>query len=292
VTLYQYSDSEKTEHILKHGMDKPILWIYLNNSDVNSRSWADFMARSGNAINLPFLNLCYKSIVKKNSETYRVEVIGGLQDLAVRLGGWEALPTPLRNAEAVVREPELNWIRAAVLAKWGGLWVSPSVVSIAPFGPLPTKKVVFFGVDPDPMYSRGTDVPALSVIWSPKPDHPLWVEWEEKVRARLERRGGGAEFRHDEKSDTAAALRGYPDDCVILQNVEASRKGPARRRLELEDLLSSGGFKLALSKEVKYVPIPYPEILERSNFGWFLQMSETQILNSDLAISDIFRGAV
>jgi hypothetical protein len=292
VALYQNSDYMKSQHILKTGMDKPILWIYLNNSDVNSRSWADFMGRSGDAINLPFLNLCYKSIVKKNSDIYRVEVIGGLQDLAVRLGGWEALPIPLRNAEAVVREPELNWIRSAVLAKWGGLWVSPSVVCVAPFGPLPTKKVVFFGVDPDPMYSKPSDVPALNVIWSPKPAHPMWVEQEARVRARLDRRGGGAEFRHDEKSDIAGMLAKHASECVILQNVEASRKGAARRRLELEDLLATGGFKLALSPEVKYVPIPFPEILERSNFGWFLQMSEDQILGSDLVISDLFRAGL
>jgi hypothetical protein len=289
---YQYSDNKSVETILNEGMDKPILWIYVNNSDINSRSWADFMARSGDVMNLPFLNLCYKTIVKQNSAVYRVEVIGGLQDLAQRLGGWKALPTPLQNAEAVVREPELNWIRAAVLAKWGGLWMSPSLVSTSPIGPLPSKRVVFFGVDTDPMYSRYTDVPSLNVIWSPQPNHPVWVVWEERVRDRLERRTGGAEFRHDEKTDTAFILKKYGEECVVVQTAEASRKGSAGRRLELEDLLAAGGFKLALTPEVKYVPIAYPEILERSAFGWFLRMSEEQIINSDLVISDVFRKAL
>jgi hypothetical protein len=77
-----------------------------------------------------------------------------------------------------------------------------------------------------------------------------------------------------------------------VQAAEASRKGAAGRRLELEDLLAAGGFKLALSPEVKYVPIPYPEILERSAFGWFLRMSEEQIMDGTLVISDVFQRAL
>ena len=38
-----------------------------------------------------------------------------------------------------------------------------------------------------------------------------------------------------------------------------------------------------------YVPVAYPEITERRAFGWFLRMSEEQILESDLAISTLFR---
>lgn len=65
------------KNLLKRGLDKPVIWLYYDTSDVNSRTWGDFGARSSRVLNLPFLNLCYQTIVHQNKEIYRVEVIGG-----------------------------------------------------------------------------------------------------------------------------------------------------------------------------------------------------------------------
>jgi hypothetical protein len=288
-------DAMQDVNNLDKGMDKPILWIYVNDSDVNSRYWSDFGARSSRVLNVPFLNICYERTVKANAGDYRIEVISGLADLAVRLGGWEALPTPLRNAQTVVREPELNWIRATVLAKWGGLWVAPSTVFLKPMGPLPKDKVVFFGTDDDVTLAGkgGTPVPALRVVWSPEPSNPLWVTWEQKVRDRLERRSGGSEFRHDEKSDTADAIHQYANSVDVRPGAELARH-VSGKRIQLEDILAAGQegtvpFKLG---DAVYMPVPWPEILERRAFGWFLRLSEDQILNSDLAITWVLHRVI
>jgi hypothetical protein len=296
----QSDDPIQDRHIMKRGMNMPVLWLYVNNSEVNARSWADFEARSSRVMNLPFLNLCYESCVKANGQHYRVEVIGGLSDLAVRLGGWEALPTPLQNPEAMVNEPELNWIRAAVLAKFGGLWASPALIWLEPMGPLPEKQIVLFGSDDQVSFvgSGGTDAPALRVAWSPAPEHPVWVDWEQKVRTRLEKRAGGSEFRRDEMSDAVdalrlAAARGEPIE--VRPTAELTRKGAAGRRIQCEDLLASGDvadLPFKLTREAVYVPIPWPELKERRAFGWFLRMSEDQIMDSDMAVSHLFRAAL
>ena len=280
---------------LKRGSKLPVLWVYLNNSDVNSRSWYDFMGRSSRAINIPFLNLCYETIVKHNMAHYRVEVISGLADLAGRLGGWEALPEPMRNPDTFVKEPELNWIRAAVLAKFGGLWVSPSTIWIGDLKPLPADKVVFFGMNIEETYATTTSVPAFDVAWSPKPQHPVWVAWERAVKKRLNFRTGGSEFRHDERGDFADALKTFPDEIQIVRVPEISRKGANRRRVELEDLIGATGSTHAtfdIPKDAVYLPIPLAELLEREKFGWFLRMSEDQIMESDMVISHLFRKAL
>jgi hypothetical protein len=287
-------DPLQEKEFMTKGMDKPVAWMYYNTSDVNSRNWYDFGARSTRVINVPFLNLCYEAAVKQLSDTYRVEVIGGLSDLADRLGGWNQLPTPLQNPNKIVNEPELNWIRAAVLAKWGGLWVSPSTVWIKPLGPLPKEKVVFFGTDTDVSFagSSGTGVPGLRVVWSPQAQHPLWTSWERKARARLERRSGGSEFRQDEKSDTADALAEFTQTTVVLPTAELGRKGGAGKRIQLEDLLMAGqegNLPFDIKCDAVYAFLPWPEVQRRSNFGWFLRMSEDQILNSDLVVSWIFK---
>ena len=38
---------------------------------------------------------------------------------------------------------------------------------------------------------------------------------------------------------------------------------------------------------VIYVPMPWPELRDRRAFGWFLRLSETQIMESDLVIRDL-----
>jgi hypothetical protein len=293
-------DPIQDRHILKHGQELPTLWIFLNDSEVNSRHWTGFEERSSRVINLPFLNLCYQTCVKANGRDYRIEVIGGLSDLAVRLGGWGQLPTSLQNPIAPVREPELNWIRAAVLAKWGGLWVSPATIWLKPMGPLPKDKVVLFGSDDEVSFvgDGGTDAPSLRVAWSPIPEHPIWATWEQKVRTRLEKRAGGAEFRRDEMADAVDAIRQGKErgDCVELRPMaELTRKGAAGRRIQLEDLLAAGQegeLPFATRAETVYVPIPWPELQERRAFGWFLRMSEEQILESDLAVSWLFRRVI
>lgn len=291
------TDPLQDRHLLRRGDELPCLWIYVNESEVNSRFWTDFGARGSRVLNVPMLNLCYESCVKANGTTYRVEVIGGLSDLAVRLGGWGTLPTPLQNKDAVIREPELNWIRAAVLAKWGGLWVDPATIWLNPVGELPKDRLVFFGSDDEVSFvgSAGTPAPSLRVIWSPAPEMPSLVAWEARARARLDARGGGSEFRRDSMSDAVDALRacaraGTPAE--VRPTAELTRKGSAGRRIELEDLLAAGQegvLPFAVTEDTIYVPLPWPEVKERRAFGWFLRMSEEQVLESDLAVSHLFR---
>ena len=121
---------EITKETLQVGLSRPTIWVFLNDSDTNSRSWSDFMARSSSAINIPILNLFYQTITKHNGDKYRIEVVGGLQRVAELMGGWEKLPTLMRNPKARINGPEEDWIRTALLAKYGGLWLSPSVVCL------------------------------------------------------------------------------------------------------------------------------------------------------------------
>lgn len=286
----------KNRKLLETGMNLPVIWIYLDNSDVNSRAWGDFMGRSSRVINLPFLNLCYQSIVMKNKDKYRVEVIGGLSDLAIRLGGVQNLPVPLQNPLASVGEAEFNWIRAAILKKYGGLFLHPASISLKGFGDLPSDKVVFFGTDETETRSgpKGTAAPGLRCIWSPKPEHPLFVQWEEKARTRIEKRGGGQEFRGDEKWDARQLAGEFVNDVVYMPYVELSRHKNGKR-IQLEDLMAAGQqdmLPFVLTEQAAYLPVPWPELRDRRVFGWFLRMSEEQILESDLVISSVFRSAL
>jgi len=279
------------KNLLKKGIkENNTLWLYYDQSDVNSRWWADFGARSSRVLNVPFLNLCYQSIANNTSKHYNIRVLAGLSDVAVALGGWEHLPKSLQNPIAVVGEAELNYLRATILRRFGGLWVNPSTIFIKQ---LPNfcdenKKVILFGTNKDETYSdaKGTPAPGTDIMYSPKKDHPLFEYLEKVSRSRLDRNEGGKQFRRDINWDLRQVLHDFQDSIDYYPELEFARKADGRR-IQLEDLLSTN--IIPLNPTSLYAPVDWTELQERRNFGWFLRMSEDQILESDLLISKLFK---
>ena len=281
-----YNIFEKRELILI-GTKNPTLWLYYDQSEVNTRWWSDFGARSSRVLNTPFLNLCYESIVLNNGQTYNIKVLSGLSDVALLLGGWSSLPKALQNPIAPVGEAELNYLRARILRQFGGLWVNPSSIF---FKPLPDfseqENVVVFGTDKDESYAdkSGTSVPGTDMIYSPA-ENTLMIYLEEESRKRIDKREGGKQFRKDIKWDMLSIMTDFPDSITYIPEFEFARK-PDGRRIQLEDLLSSS--TIPIIKTAIYAPLDYKELQTRSNFAWFLRMSEDQILGDNLFVSKLF----
>jgi len=276
------------KHLLEKGMEKPVIWLYYDTSDVNSREWLDFGSRSTRALNIPFLNLCYESIVHQNKDLYRIEVIGGLAGAAELLGGWEQLPPGLRDPISPVNEAELNYLRTAILAKYGGLWLEPYCVCLKPFGKLPEDKTVFFGTDLDESYAgtAGTNVPGFRAIWTPKANHPMFTEWASVCYERVAKKRGGEQIRGDVKWDFVRFTNEYVQTGLVVDPAAEGMRKKNGKRIQLEDLLASTDGKLPfdLCSYTTYVPFPWRELTDREMFGWFLRMSEAQIMDSDLAV--------
>ena len=251
------------KHLLKRGMEKPPIWLYYDTSDVNSRLWTDFGARSSRALNMPFLNLCYETIVKQNHQDYRIEVIGGLSGVAELLGGWDQLPPGLRDPIAPVNEAELNYIRAAILAKYGGLWLTPYCVCLKGFGKLPENKTVFFGTDLDETYAgpAGTTVPGFRAVWSPYPNHPMSKEWMEVTYARIAQKRGGDQIRGDAKWDFVRFTTEFVNTGIVVDPAAEGMRKKDGRRIQLEDLLAAGtdgNLPFDTCAYTVYIPFPWP----------------------------------
>lgn len=284
----------EAKDLFKRGMNLPAIWIFYDTSIPSARLSADFSSRSSRALALPFLNLCYESIAKQNGSQYRIEAISGLAGLAEKLGGWDQLPNKLQNPLVTLEPADFAWIRASILNKYGGLWVAPATICLKPFGSLPNKPV-FFGTDPDESFSgtAGTNVPNFQVAWSPVPNHPFWAGWEAKSKNRLDTSGGGDTARGDHKWEYIALANMNPD-IEVRPMAEVGRKGASGKRIQIEDLLAAGQEGVApfeIGPLGIYVPLPWPELRDRRAFGWFLKMSESQIAESDLVISDLFHKA-
>jgi hypothetical protein len=273
---------------------KPPLWLFYDLSEVNSRWWMDFMGRSSRAINLPYLNLCYQTIVKHGSN-YDIRVLSGLEDIANMLGGWEKLPSKLRDVRAPIGVAEKAWIRATVLEKEGGLWLEPSVIAMSQI-PLPEgNKVIFYGTDADQLYiKQGTEggAPSFQGIFSPRAGHPVIQKMLEMVSGgRLD--GGGKQIRKDDVWDYSVACADKAM-CGAGAKITLDRKANGKR-IELEDFLATvdgipSPFKVPAN--TVFIPLPAREILDFRSYGWFARMSEEQILDAPLAISALFNKAL
>lgn len=285
------------KNLLKRDTDKPVIWLYYDNSDINSRQWMDFGSRSSRALNIPFLNLAYESIVKQNKDHYRVEVIGGLSGIAELLGGWDQLPPGLRDPISPVNEAELNYIRTTILAKYGGLWLSPYTVCLKGFGILPKDKTVFFGTDLDETYSgsAGTVVPGFRALWSPTPDHPMFKEWSAVCYERVAKKRGGEQIRGDAKWDFIRFSQEYVHTGIVVDPSAEGMRKKNGKRIQLEDLLATGtdgNLPFDLCSYTVYVPFPWTELRDREIFGWFLRMSEKQIMESDIAVKYLLQQSL
>jgi hypothetical protein len=271
---------------LKIGLTYPKIWLYYNDSEVNAREWADFGARSSHVLNIPILNLFYQSIVEANRD-YKVEVINGLTGVKELLGE-DALPINLRRYGASVNVAEEDWIRTAVLAKFGGLWLSPSVVALKGFGPLPADKIVAFGTDDVPMYS--SSCPGFRALWVPRASHPLMVKWEQVIKNRLDTQLGGLQVRGDAKSDWMNMFS-ERDDVLLSKNEELSRNPKSHKKLELEDIFATsvGTPRFETPCNAVYLVVPFKDLMDRRQFGWVLKSSEQEILESELVISTMLR---
>ena len=277
--------------LLKRGLNTPTVWIFVNDTDVNSRWWADFGARSSRVYNMPFLNLCYQTIVRACGEKYHVEVIGGLADAEARLG---YLPTPMRNKRIPLRQEEMTYLKVAFLEKFGGLWMGPASICLKALPELPKDRVVLFGSDPLETYAgpEGTVMPNQHAMWSPVAHHPFFAKWKSLLEPRVEEQHGGREIRNDSRWDSLFSGNGR-QDVTMMPNAELTRKAGGRR-LELEDLLAAGtegDLPFEIHPETVYVPFPWPELLERRMYGWFLRLSEEQVMESDLAVTHLFKKA-
>ena len=280
--------TEITPELLTKGTERPPLWVFYNNSQVNSRQWSDFGARSSRVLNIPILNLFYQTIVAANGDEYRVEVIGGLQGVASLLGV-EAMPKRLQSLTANVGTAEEDWIRTAILAKFGGLWLSPSVLCVKGFGCLPDNKLIVFGQDDVPMY--GTSVPGFRAMWAPAPGNQHLVAWEARCRERLNTKVGGLQVRGDAKSDWFDLCHGK-EDVEFRPYDELSRNSKTQKKLQLEDIFATwmhGDLPFEIPDCVKYIVVPYNDMTIRTAFGWILASSEEQILESDLVVSNILK---
>jgi hypothetical protein len=280
---------------------RPIIWVYVDDSDVNMRFWSDYGSpagraefpqggRSSEALNIPFLNLCYGTIQVGAGSNYRVELISGVADAIQKLGGAGHVPDRLLGAK-VLTPLDMTYIRTAILERYGGLWAPLSSIFLRPVPVLPADSVVFFGTYKGDTYSGVGGSPGNAYIWSPRAGHPMMVRWADMLQRRMEEENGGSWVRGSDAQDMAAFLQ---DGSAVASATAVLDRKPNGKTIGIEDWMShgtGGDLPFVLNTDAFVAHVDYEELVRRRAYGWFLKLGEEEILGSDLVISHVLRSA-
>ena len=269
------------------GSSRPKIWWILDDSQLNSRQWLDWGARTTHEPNEPYLKIGYKRAHNMAGDAFDLEPVIGRVDTHRKLEAAGCVIPP--DADRAPPAIWLAWCRAAFLTYHGGLWLDGSVLPTGTTAELTQrlagKDVLAFGVDPDDEKIAGP-----SAGWSARPHHPAWTNIEHELRAVID--AGDQSWSSIEFSETMRnAWNRHAATIPIDRKAEASRDAYGRR-LELDTLLTETDWVSGSTKGSLWLPLPDGrDRLERATpYLWFLRMSEEQIFEGNFYWSKVARS--
>ena len=268
-------------------------WWVVDNSQVNSRQWLDFGNRSTRQPNEPYLALCLERAKAALSDQFDLQVLVGREAVYRVLGSSEDFCAKQRSIPPVLW---LAWCRAALLSRFGGLWMDGSVLILpAASGSrlkarLEGKSVLMFGTDAEENLASGSAAAGASAGWSAAPHHPMWTGLERDLTALIDQgppSWSSVEARRGLRSLWDKHCSGMTG---IDREIEVGRD-PYGRRLELETLLGSTELPL-ISEGGMWLILPDGrDGLERASpWLWFTRLSRAQILESKFVWAKLASG--
>ena len=264
---------------------RPKIWWVLDDSQLNSRQWLDWGARTTHEPNEPYLKICLRKAKAMTSDIFELQpVIGRVAAHQVLSEAGCMIPPDADRAPPALW---LSWCRAAFLTHVGGLWLDGSVLPLGTGGDLHrrlvAKDVLAFGVDPDEGLSAVESTSPMagpSAGWSTKTHHPVWVGLERDFRALIDSGDASWSAAECRRAARFAWDRHAAGAITIDRKAEASRDQYGRR-LEIDTLLGESEW-IGSTEGAQWLPLPDGrDKLERSSpWLWFLRLSESQIAES------------
>jgi len=268
--------------------EKPVIWWLVDDSQLNSRQWLDWGARTTHEPNEPYLKVCLRRAKVMAGTLFTLEPVIGRVAAHERLQAAGChIPPDADRAPPVLW---LAWCRAAFLTHLGGLWVDGSVLPLSSgtaanlHRHIVDAAVLTFGVDPDEGLSVAESTSPMagpSAGWSREPHHPMWTGMERDFRALIDVGDQSWSSGECRRAARYAWDRHCAGITAIDRTAEASRDRYGRR-LELDTLLGDSEWVDGSVKGALWLPLPDGrDRLERSTpWLWFLRMSEQQIQES------------
>jgi len=264
---------------------KPIIWVHIE-YNYNSRNWSSFGSRSSYELNMPYIYLTLQTIVNKCGEDFHICI---LDDYSFQ----KILPDYNIELDKVgdpIRKHLRNVSLLKVLHQYGGILMENSFICMKSLKPvqdiIESNNKPIVGEFINRSYSSNLDVfsPSMKLIGC-KQNCPViqnLIEFMEVVNKR-----------DNTMSQTFENIIGSWLENNINNNnftyILGEQLGTRinNKPILIDDLLIDSNLKDNLDKNTLMVYIDRDELLNRTNFNWFVRLSPEQIFNSYNNISDL-----
>jgi hypothetical protein len=273
---------------------KPTIWWYVDDNQVNVKHWLSFEDRATREPTEPYLKVCLKRAQEKWSGDFQVVPVIGREQALAHLKKVGA-PVP-EGAERCPPALWMAWIRCAMLAHLGGLWMDGSVLPIGTSTELRRRlsndNALTFGSDPDEELVSQTDVQVnatqsgaaagTSAGWASVPGHPMWVGLTRDISKVIA--SGDPSWTAFEARRALRSL--WDKHCSGMTRVDRSAevsRDQYGKRLNNEDLFEKTEWPSGSTKGGLWIPLPNgrDKLEMASAFLWFTRLSEEQIAESE-----------
>lgn len=270
---------------------KPTIWWYVDDYQVNTKEWMSFEDRATREPNEPYLKLCLRKADRLWSDDFVIQpVIGRAAALGLLQKAGATIPA---GAERCPPALWMAWVRCAMLAHLGGLWLDGSVLPLASGTAvrqrLVNHTVLTFGADADEELAsaaqdgkEGGPAAGRSAGWAAVPGHPMWVGLAGDIGAVIQE--GDQSWSSFEARRSLRFL--WSKHCSGMTRVD--RKAEVSRsiygkRLQYEDLFELTEWPTGSLEKGLWLPLPdgRDKLEMASPFLWFTRLSEAQIAESE-----------
>ena len=285
-----------------YGLNKPKIWIH-STFEYNSRAWESFYSRSSKELNQPYLNITIKSIIDKCGHDFHICLISD-DTFSKLLPSWDI------NVSQVA-EPMRHHMRELGMAQlvyhYGGMVVPNSMLCLKNLTDffntaVAASKSGFFVTETINVYEnnkrrmsdekRRVFIASTYLMGAAKRENSTVGKLVKLLKERYI--SGTSHF--SSVFDFTGDVSHWCMDEVKKGNIGlvggeyVGVKTEHGEPVYIDHLLSDN--YLELHRDVVGIYIPQDELLKRTKYGWFVMMSEEEVLGSNMIISKYMKSVM
>lgn len=262
---YLFSDNDNDNYLLKS--DKPIMWIHVP-YEYNSRNWESFGSRSSYDLNQPYLYLTVKSIIKHCENSFQICII---DDNAFKtlLPSW-SIDMKLISPPISDNVRTLGMLQ--LLYKYGGIVCPISFLCMRDLLPLTKHNVFVCEQIPNRLQT-------LTLFGANKGCQAIYKLYDHMQHMTSTDFTAESVFTND-----VYKFIKRNKSITIINGSEIGIKTQDGTPIILDNLMANHA--IPFNPNMYGILIPSNELMNRVGYGWYIRLSEQQVLECNNIISN------
>ena len=268
---------------------KPILWIHIP-YELNSRSWESFYSRTSTNLNLPFINLCIQSIIDKCGKSFKICLIDD-KSFNNLIPGWNV---DLNRVGSPIKEKIRYLAFLKLLHNYGGILVPKSFLCLENL--IDTHNNSLINYDSYIFENISKIHTNNNLSFFPDPKFMGCSKNSETIEAYI--RDVEVLISNDQTDESyfLGELNKYSFKYVNSNNMKLidgktiGIKDKDNNPILIETLFSKNYNNFC--RKMIGVYIDDSELLKRTHYNWFCNLSKEDVISCDNTLGDLFRLCV